>query len=261
MDKNLKARDSEMSMEILRQRRNLMGISIFLPVYLLSGITLDKISFFGNEVSVQNPQIITISLFVLFFYFNLRYYQYFIEENHVQSYKEKIDTKTKDNIALFLKNRIKSKMGSLYSKNFVSIRLPAEYTNSQSFETAGLPEQLIPRKNPFKRSFIAIVRIFDPRAGTEKPDEAVKFLLEAYNKSPTWEQVSRTTNQEELPEIFQTDIKFGWVELKYLKLQTWLHYLLQTTTITNYYTPFIMAFISAIFVLFWLVNQVLRFES
>lgn len=71
---------SDMSSGLLRQRRNLMGMSAFLPLYLISGISLYEVSFLGNKVEIKNPQVITYSLVAMSIYFLLRYYLYFKEE-------------------------------------------------------------------------------------------------------------------------------------------------------------------------------------
>ena len=81
------ARNREMSTGLLRQRRNIMAISILLPLYLFSGATFNKINILGNSVTLNNPKLITIFLIVLFFYFLLRYWQYFNEENYIKSVK------------------------------------------------------------------------------------------------------------------------------------------------------------------------------
>lgn len=244
----------DMSSGILRQRRNLMGISIFLPIFLFSGITLETISFFGNRVSVNNPQIITISLIVLFVYFSLRYYQYFTVENHVQSFRKEIGIEIKNKITRLLESRVKRKMGDLYEKGVVHIRLPTEYALSQNFDTAGLPKQMIHSANIFNNNFVAIVRIFDPKEGNGEPSEKVKTLLQEFRDNPYWEQTSRTTNQEILPEMFQTEIDCSWFELAIVKCKTWCSYFVHTTSITNYYLPFFMASISSFFTLYWLMS-------
>lgn len=99
-------RTTDMSAGMLRQRRNLLGISVFMPIYLYSGAKMYKISFLGNEAKIENPEIITYSLIAMFLYFLLRYYQYFNEERGVIEFRAKMD----DANSLVLKDLIADKV-------------------------------------------------------------------------------------------------------------------------------------------------------
>lgn len=58
----------------IRQRRNLVLISLFILFYKVGNLKVDTISFLGNQTSIGNPEIITFSLGVFFTYFFWRYY-------------------------------------------------------------------------------------------------------------------------------------------------------------------------------------------
>lgn len=51
--------EMEMSNRFLRQRRNLLGISILVPLFLISDLKLKKISILGNSFDVSDPKIFT----------------------------------------------------------------------------------------------------------------------------------------------------------------------------------------------------------
>jgi len=59
----------------LRQRRNLMTISVVNLFVSLVGIKLEKLNVFGNEFAVQSPHYIVGGLWVAFFYWLVRYFQ------------------------------------------------------------------------------------------------------------------------------------------------------------------------------------------
>ena len=59
----------------LRQRRNLMTISVVNLFVSLAGIKLEELDVLGNKFAVQNPHYITVSLWVAFFYWLVRYFQ------------------------------------------------------------------------------------------------------------------------------------------------------------------------------------------
>jgi len=59
----------------IRQRRNLMAISIVNLFVTLSGIKLNKLNLLGSDFDISRPQIITISLWIAFAYWLIRYFQ------------------------------------------------------------------------------------------------------------------------------------------------------------------------------------------
>lgn len=99
------ANTNDMSNGMLRQRRNFMGISIFVPFYLTSGLEVKKITILGNEALVKNPQVLTYSLAVIFLYFAIRYYQYFLEEKNVIKFKINIENSKRNRSRVFLEKK------------------------------------------------------------------------------------------------------------------------------------------------------------
>lgn len=65
----------------IRQRKNLIAISLLLVFAETSGIEINKINLLGNEVSLKNSNIVYIVLWVALFYWFVRYYQYFRDLN------------------------------------------------------------------------------------------------------------------------------------------------------------------------------------
>lgn len=61
----------------IRQRRNLMAISLVLFFYISSGIVIDTINILGNSFKVSSPSHVGGVLYIVWGYFLLRYYQYF----------------------------------------------------------------------------------------------------------------------------------------------------------------------------------------
>lgn len=84
MTEDRKARYRDISDGLLRQRRNLMVISMLMPLFFLSGASIEKINLLGTIVSVSNPVVLKYALIVLFSYFLLRYWQYYREETYVK---------------------------------------------------------------------------------------------------------------------------------------------------------------------------------
>jgi hypothetical protein len=81
-----------------RERRNLLITSFILFFYHASGIRIDKINALGNEVTITDAYWVPVALWVLWFYFGLRYYQYFREipdKGFATAYRQRFDQLTK----------------------------------------------------------------------------------------------------------------------------------------------------------------------
>lgn len=70
----------EMSAGLARQRRNLLIISILIIVFAEGGVVIEDFSLIGLKLKFKDFRIVYISLWVLFSYFLIRYYQYCREE-------------------------------------------------------------------------------------------------------------------------------------------------------------------------------------
>ena len=58
----------------IRQRRNLVLISLFIIFYKVGNLELTTVNFLGNQTKIGNPEVITFCLSVFFSYFLWRYY-------------------------------------------------------------------------------------------------------------------------------------------------------------------------------------------
>lgn len=73
--------NEEMSNDLLRQRRNLLVISLLICFVDYAQVELGKLSIFGIEYSqFGRPHAVIYALWVGFFYFLIRYGQYFYQE-------------------------------------------------------------------------------------------------------------------------------------------------------------------------------------
>jgi hypothetical protein len=59
------------------ERRSLLVVSFILFFYQQAGLRIDEINVFGNKVSLDSPWWTAFSLWVLWGYFLVRFYQYF----------------------------------------------------------------------------------------------------------------------------------------------------------------------------------------
>ena len=69
-----------MDESFIRQRRNLLITSIIVFLISFAGIEIDNnLVLFGTKFKINDPLIIYISIWIMLFYFLLRYFQYYIE--------------------------------------------------------------------------------------------------------------------------------------------------------------------------------------
>lgn len=84
-----------MNSDLLRQRRNLIGISAVLLIFDFAQVKITKVSILGTELLVGNAQTLMYCAWVLLGYFFLRYYQYWRAEpeQHIRAtFKQRLDT-------------------------------------------------------------------------------------------------------------------------------------------------------------------------
>ncbi|MBA1147390.1 hypothetical protein H0Z60_10015 [Ectothiorhodospiraceae bacterium WFHF3C12] len=67
----------ELRAKFERQRRNLIAICVVIVFYDHAQIEVSGISFLGAQIGIGHPQAIVHALWVAWFYFSVRYYQYF----------------------------------------------------------------------------------------------------------------------------------------------------------------------------------------
>jgi hypothetical protein len=84
-----------MSEGLIRQRRNLISVSCVLIFLKFAGVEISKLSFLGLDFSeLKKPSAFYLLIWVVYFYFTLRYYQYFCQEGKPKllfHYRQSVD--------------------------------------------------------------------------------------------------------------------------------------------------------------------------
>lgn len=65
---------------LLRQRRNLITVSVVLWLLKYGGVTVSKFELAGFDIVLKKPEAFILSIWIAFAYFLYRYYQYFADE-------------------------------------------------------------------------------------------------------------------------------------------------------------------------------------
>lgn len=70
-----------MSDGLLRQRRNMMALALILIFFKFAGVEIEKLTFLGVEFkSFKNTSAVYSAIWIFFWYYVFRYYQYFSQE-------------------------------------------------------------------------------------------------------------------------------------------------------------------------------------
>jgi hypothetical protein len=76
----------------IRQRRNIISISLFIFFYTLLGIHIHEINIFGTKAEIGNPSHIETILWIFWAYFLLRYYQHCPNQEFFIEYRQKLNS-------------------------------------------------------------------------------------------------------------------------------------------------------------------------
>ena len=96
--------------DFVRQRRNVIAISVVLMIAELVGIRFERISLLGNSFELVNPNGAMIALWVIYFYFLVRYYQYFRMDQNGQLRASYLGYLT-PSLDAYVRHRIKNDAG------------------------------------------------------------------------------------------------------------------------------------------------------
>src|SRR2546429_8825377 len=69
--------ESAIYADFQRQRRVLVPMSLLLVFYEASGVRIEQITILGNTFPITDPSLVPVGLWIAWFYFCVRYYQYF----------------------------------------------------------------------------------------------------------------------------------------------------------------------------------------
>jgi len=77
-----------MSEGFVRQRRNLMIVSMFLLIYDFANIEIAKVSLLGTELLAGRPEVLEWVVWGIWAYLSIRYAQYLVAEEHGRVFSE-----------------------------------------------------------------------------------------------------------------------------------------------------------------------------
>ncbi len=259
----------DMSPGLMRQRRNLMIISVLMPLYFLSGATIEQIILLGTKIQLQNPSVVSWGLCIFFAYALWRYRQYYLKEPAVQKtwqvFKKDVNTKE---LAYF------DKLIETRKKCFKADFLYPEFRRITTPNSA--PENLMPViSDDVKTGWDKRKRIID-MAGMDKRfaelNESRTSLfseapsdLEELNKQEAadvlkhWRYIESHHAVSRSGPMFTTEVEYSTLRIRLLRLSVLLGFVSKRTFFSDFQLPFVISLIS-ILVSLWSYWSCLGFE-
>ena len=216
-----------------------MGISILLPLYLASGATFDKVSILGTTVKLENPTVITSFLILLFFYFILRYWQYFNEETYVQNSRSDLKRVQNRHVIKYARKIINStfkKLDASYLKRVSFLNMDHQLTFSNS--------------NSLFSKYIDV----DISLNKEEAENPHHFLKtdkqwSIIGKEP--DNIYSSSNYEE----YKSEVPLNKTLIFYHKTIGFLKFIFNNSLFTDYYLPVVIWLVSFIYLISTLITK------
>jgi hypothetical protein len=139
-------KEENLSAGLLRQRRNLIAISLFLVVFDFAHVTVEKVSILGTELLVGDPRILAALAWVVWGYFCLRLLRYLLAEPYFTS-----DLRTQFNYRL-----------QLYSQRWIQARIKRDFPTQDT----GQPLRIAPAR--IGRRWVVSGLGYNPATGREE---------------------------------------------------------------------------------------------
>lgn len=241
--------DKEISNSLLRQRRNLILISLVMPLFFLSGASVSEINIFGTLINIESQAGIKILIFIMYFYFLWRYTQYYREEERAKCFRSIRQNKLYD----------------IEYKHFSSLLYPKskcfDFKHYYcSFKQSTPPVLNVSRTLPDK-SLDKRLGLFHKMRAMEiyglddkyenhylkTGDAKIKLLDEELNEiSKSWSLVTKQASDARSGAVFETNVEYNYVYLILMRFLTNLKFIIIHPYFTDYELPFIIAVISII---------------
>lgn len=247
MSDDRKARYRDISDGLLRQRRNLLLMSIIMPLFFISGATVEKINILGTVITVNRPEVIKYSIIVLFLYFFLRYWQYYKEETYVKDMLLEMKKYLYHIEQSYLVKRIRKKAHFLNQDILNYCFADPRYDWGGRY--AAIPKNKDKAVFPFFRECEFYIYPDDRGYG-----ERTALINDFHQKlsepeHANWHPLKAEGSGDEKPHFYRECLRYSILRFKITRLLGMFRYMLNESYFTDYQLPFIVAFTSIVAVI------------
>jgi hypothetical protein len=239
----------DLSPGLLRQRRNLMITSVLMPLFLLSGASLEEITLLGTKIAVENPSVIYVGISVIFAYTFIRYYQYYLRDPAARSIWRAYACDVNTAEIAYFKRLIEPR-----ARCFQADYLFPEFRRVTTPNSA--PEMLKPRLfDDEAAGFLRRYRVIDMNGMDSRfavlkdgPEAATDTLSEREIQEVTkfWRFIERHPASNRTEPIFTTSVRYWLPRVVWLRWLVFVNFIFNRTFFTDYQLPLIVAVLSLV---------------
>lgn len=240
--------NQEISAGLLRQRRNLIALSLIMPLFVLGSATVEQINLFGTIIHIKSQTHISITIFVIFAYFLWRYWQYYREEDRAQEFRSLRKQKHYNAEFKLFSDLMEPKMECFEYEHYYPC---FKRTDTSNFTGNTLPNTKQDIKiKPFKKTRAMEVYGLDDKYAMHylkskgeryaMPEEEIN----AINKH--WKIVKKKDHDPRSDSIFETSITYNTIHLKWIHFLESVKFIFSHPYFSDYDLPFYIAGASAI---------------
>ncbi|CAE6881435.1 hypothetical protein ACOMICROBIO_NCLOACGD_00293 [Vibrio sp. B1ASS3] len=239
-----KARYRDISDGLLRQRRNLLLISMLMPLFFLSGASIEKINILGTIINVSNPVILKYALVTLFAYFFLRYWQYYQEETYVKDMHREMRDYMYHLEYMYLLRKVRKKANFVEESVLSACFTDPRYNRSVRY--TAIPEKEDKVLFLFRRECEFYIYP-DDRGYPNKQEHIRQFHATlATEQQASWKPVDSSGGESGEPHFYREYLNYNIIRFNIYRLIGLSKYALNQSYFTDYQLPFLIALVSTI---------------
>ena len=236
-DENQRTR--EMSQGFTRQRRNLLLLSILMPLFFLSGAELEKINLLGTVITIKNQAVVKWFIALVFAYFFIRYWQYYREEHCTKNIGNELRRSMYRPESKLLAHRAheRAKAFESNSKHFSFANKQFSYACGHRANLAKEDEYI----SFLSRSTIAYLDISSVDEGS-----GIQEIIKDKDIPRLWKKIESNCGATA---TYETSIEYNLPIIYALRAKGILTFIMNQSYFTDYQLPFVVAAASALAVL------------
>ncbi len=246
---NNKSQDAgkELSVGLLRQRRNLILISMIMPLFFLSGASVNQINLFGTVIYLESQSGIKVVMFVMYFYFLWRYLQYYYEEERAKVFRSIRDKRLYEIEFDYFSDIMRSKADCFEFHHYYPCFKRKDAPMVEMVRT--LPDKRMDKKiGLFRKSRIMEIYGLDDKYEDhylKSGEEQTKISDDELKKiDKYWRLVKKEVSDARSGAIFETDVEYNSLHLWLVRFLGNFKFLVVHPYFTDYRLPFLIAGVS-----------------
>lgn len=247
MDNNQGLRKADLSSGILRQRRNLLVLSIVMPLFSAGSLTVEKVNILGSIVKVGSKTEILLILISMFFYFLIRYWQYSREELRAKDFLSERDQALQKVEEKYFEGLLEPLTKCFDSRRIYSC-FESEEISPIGFEKPPIRRKLDKRISFFTRSRVMEVYGLPSKyselkaSSSEEKEQLTENEIRKIKKF--WKLMPRNNDETRSGPIYRTEVQFNIIKCWGVLFLEKIKFLILNPYFTDYVLPYWFAFAS-----------------